>query len=389
MKNRLLWILAVVLVLGLGVVLGAGLVTFSPPTVIVQAAASLQGAVNRDAGLLIGAVQADSPAAKAGLVRGDIIVEANGKTLDSKSAPLDLLKDLKAGEKLTLKVLHGDEVRTMDITLADQNGKPFLGISPAFTGRFGLRGLLPQNGQKLILKAGARIQEVITGGPAEKAGLKVGDEILKVNDQAVDLTNDLAKVLSTLKPGADVKLNVQRKGEATAVDVQLTLGENPDKVGQAYLGIKYVMLPAFNGDKILPNPGNGQNLNPARPNLPNLPQIPWHAGLAVSEVKSGSPAEMAGLKAKDIITEINGKAAGTPEDFVNQIKAAKIGDKLTLTVLRTGEANSLKIEVTLGANPAQTDQAYLGASITSFMRNFQRGGNNNKPTVPPNPGGNF
>jgi S1-C subfamily serine protease len=223
------------------------------------------------------------------------------------------------------------------------------------------------------------VTEVVAGGPSEKAGLKVGDVILKVNDTTLDATNDLAKVLSSLKPGDSAKLNVQHKGESAALDISVTLGDNPDKAGQAYLGIQYIS--GGQGPKF----GNGQTL-PQRPNNsdPNLPKIPNHAGLVVAEVKAGSPAEKAGIKVNDVITEINGKAAGTPDELVKLVQAAKIGDTLTLTILRKGESNTLKVEATLTANPDQKDQAYLGVSIGGMMRGFQRGGRNNViPT--PNP----
>ena len=118
MRNRIFWILAVTLVLGVGIGLGAGFVTLGSQTHIVQADASLP-AENRDAGILVGAVQADSPAAKAGLVRGDIIIEVNGTALDAKNPAGVLLMDSKAGDKLTLKLLHGDEVRNVEVILAD------------------------------------------------------------------------------------------------------------------------------------------------------------------------------------------------------------------------------------------------------------------------------
>lgn len=398
MKNRLFWLVAVVLVLGMGVVLGAGLVGFGAQMQTVQAAASVPAAVDRDAGLLVGAVQADSPAAKAGIVRGDIIVEANGEAVDAKTRALDWLKDLKAGDKLALKVLHGDDLRSVEVTLGDQNGKPFLGIAPAFSLPTvnGLAGKLPftQNSPKTSPKVnGALVTQVVTDGPADKAGIKVGDVILKVNDQAVDANNDLAKALAAFKPGNNVKLNVQHKGASAASDVVVILGENPDKAGQVYLGIQYKLVNAMFERLPMPNGQNGTVPQPRQPGqgggtLPTPKQSV--SGLVVSEVKAGSPAEKAGLKAKDLVTAVNGNATGTAEDFVNLVKAAKPGDTLTLTVTRSREQNPLKIEVVLGENPDQKGQAYLGVSIGSPMRSFQRSvpnGNqpNNRTPVNPTP----
>ena len=369
MRNRLYWILAITLVLGMGVVLGAGLVTFGGQTQIVQAAAVLL-AENRNAGILVGAVMADSPAAQAGLVRGDIIVEVNGTALDANNPAATLLKGSKVGDILTLKVLHGDNVLTVKVTLADQNGTPYLGILPAYTNGRGFgdlrktpagNGQVPEKGT-----SGAHVVEVLAGGPAEKAGIKLGDTILKLNDQVIDANNDLAKVLAAFKPGASIQLNVQRKGETAALDLPVTLGENPAKAGQAYLGIKYQML--------------GDSSTMPKSQTPGQPQNPRiQAGLVVTEVKTGSPAEKAGLKAKDVITEVNARAVTNADDFVKQVQSAKVGDKLTLTVTRTGEANPLKIEVVLGANPDKSDQAYLGVSVSGKLRGFPGGMPNGGP----------
>jgi S1-C subfamily serine protease len=384
MKNRLFGLIAVVLVLGMGVILGAGLVGWGSQTGTVQAAASVPAAVDRDAGVLVGSVQADGPAAKAGIVRGDIIVEANGKAVDAKTRAQDWLKDLKPGDKLALKVLHGDDMRSVEVTLGDQNGKPFLGIAPAFSAPMigGWAGKIPftQNSPKLSQKlSGALVAEVVSGGPADKAGLKAGDMILKVNDQAIDANNDLAKVLQTFKPGNNVKLSVQHQGTDAAADIVVILGENPEKAGQAYLGIQYRMVGAML-DR-LPNSQGGVMPQPRQPGQGGTLPTPKQSlsGLVVSEVKAGSPAEKAGLKTKDLITEVNGKATSTAEDFVNLVKAAKPGDVLTLTVTRSGEQNPLKIDVTLAENPDQKGQAYLGVSIGSTLRGFQRGVPNNQP----------
>lgn len=368
MKSRLFWILAVVLLVGLGVVVGGGAVYLGLHTTPVEAAARLQTTPDRNAGILVGAVEADSPADKAGIVRGDIILEANGTAISAPNRALDLLKDLKSGDTLNLKILHGDTTRDVTITLGDKNGIPYLGISPAFTVPLGrMSGKLPlANGQSVT---GARITEVIAGSPAEQAGLKVGDIILMVNDQTLDADHDLASVLSAYKIGDTVTLNVQRSGETTPLDIKTMLGENPNQAGQAYLGIRYQIMV------------KGWNFNGTPPK--NLPDMPFsrEAGLYVSTVAPGSPAEKAGLKPKDIITRVDGSPITTADDFVKKIQAAKPGDKMTLTVSRIGEQNPLTIEVTLAANPDNSGQTYLGVTLGAFGRGFQR----TMPPITPKP----
>jgi S1-C subfamily serine protease len=85
---------------------------------------------------------------------------------------------------------------------------------------------------------GAMVQEVINGSPADKAGLKSGDMITAVESTPVDENHSLADILGGYKPGAQVALEIWRMNETIAIKVEL--GENPDKKGQPYLGVRYV-----------------------------------------------------------------------------------------------------------------------------------------------------
>jgi len=98
---------------------------------------------------------------------------------------------------------------------------------------------------------GAIVREVISGTPAEQAGLKVGDIITAVDNIPIDQNHALADVLSQYKPGDQVTLEVQRAGSVDALKV--TLGENPDNPGKSYLGVYYSDFPML---RSTPNPGD-------------------------------------------------------------------------------------------------------------------------------------
>jgi putative serine protease PepD len=74
------------------------------------------------------------------------------------------------------------------------------------------------------------------------------------------------------------------------------------------------------------------------------------AGALVSQVVSGSPADTAGLKAGDVITALDGKAIASANDLTASLSAHAPGDKVTLTVTRSGSTTS--IDVTLGSRPS-------------------------------------
>jgi S1-C subfamily serine protease len=106
------------------------------------------------------------------------------------------------------------------------NGKvprPYLGIvsqplSRALSAYYNLR-----DEAGALLDHGVVIQEVVAGSPAESVGLRVGDVIGAINDQAIDQDHALSNVLIRFKPGDKVTLTVYRAGQKLSVPI--TLGE--------------------------------------------------------------------------------------------------------------------------------------------------------------------
>lgn len=90
------------------------------------------------------------------------------------------------------------------------------------------------------IAAGAVLQEVIAGSPAEQAGLKPGDVITAVNNTPINQNHRLVDIVGLHKPGDQVTLRVRRAGEA--LTLKATLGENPDQAGRPYLGVRYADL---------------------------------------------------------------------------------------------------------------------------------------------------
>jgi membrane-associated protease RseP (regulator of RpoE activity) len=108
--------------------------------------------------------------------------------------------------------------------------------------------------------------------------------------------------------------------------------------------------------------------------LPDLPEG-IVSGVVVGKVSPGSPAEQAGLQPGDVITAINDQPVKNPRAFVKTIQSHQPGDRISLTIFRSGEEESLTIQVTLGENPEQHGQAYLGVTVSGYFFNFQKDGN--------------
>ena len=85
------------------------------------------------------------------------------------------------------------------------------------SGYLGVSGTDPTLG-----RAGALINEVVKGGPADKAGLQVGDLVVSVNDKAVQGMDDLAAQIRLLEPGQTVRLGIVRDGKQQTITATLT-----------------------------------------------------------------------------------------------------------------------------------------------------------------------
>lgn len=319
-------------------------------------------------GVLVGAVFSGSPAEKAGISRGDIVLSADGKDVNTVPDLVQAVEARKAGDTLSLRIKHGDAERTLKLALAERNARPYLGILP-YAPQFvrneaqESRGLPPRNGASVV--------RVLPGSPAEKAGVKAADLIVSADGVMVGPQNDLSALIAKHKVGDTVTLSVVTAGQP-ARDITVILEKNPQKPDSPYLGIEYgrprgfSMMPGFSRGMLGPfgregfGPGAGGNII---------------QGTIVDAVSDNSPAAKAGIKARDIITAVDGTAVISPRGLVDALSKRKPGDAVTVTVYRFNDGKSVQIKVTLGQAPqgsgsqgnAAASGAFLGATVSRFM----------------------
>lgn len=201
-------------------------------------------------GLVIVAVEPGSPAAQAGLQRGDILLSVDGQSVNTLADLRAVLGRHRPGETVTVTVRRGESTRAFSITLGERNGRAYLGVQVA-AGPGPLWDLSPRWGRPWgpwpfgpwsRAGSGALILRVEPGSPAAHAGLQTGDWITAVDGQDLAPGADLSERIAAHRPGDRVVLTVWRPGVGEHT-VSVSLGEHPEKPGQAYLGVRYVMLP--------------------------------------------------------------------------------------------------------------------------------------------------
>ena len=145
--------------------------------------------------------------------------------------PIDIAKPLlaqaSAGQPLARPYL-GIRFETIDPTIQKDNGLPvdhgaWIPTASAAANQGNGQGgnVQDPNGFGLGNGQPAVQDSIVTGGPADQAGLKAGDIITAVNGTAIDATHPLDLVMSQYGPGQSVKLDVLRDGQATTVNVVL------------------------------------------------------------------------------------------------------------------------------------------------------------------------
>ena len=171
---------------------------------------------------------------------------------------------------------------------------------------------------KLKDAAGALIGDVVPKGPADKAGLKQADVVLEFNGKKVPDSRRLRLMVGTVKPGTAVPVKILREGSTKSLEVTVQQQPGTEEIAKGD-------GPANPDNGTL----NGVSVSDLDPEARQQMKIPEHiTGAVITEVEPGSPAAEAGLKAGDVIQEINRHPVKTAEEAVKLTETPK--DKVTL-----------------------------------------------------------
>jgi serine protease Do len=166
---------------------------------------------------------------------------------------------------------------------------------------------------------GALVSSVEPGGPADKAGLRVGDVVQRLGDKPVLDSGDLPALVGQALPGERTQLGIWRQGKAVELGVQL--GDASDKVATV-----------AQADPVAGKGRLGLALRPLSPSEQH--SIGISGGLLVERVQQG-PAALAGLQRGDVLLAINGAKVKDIAQLQTAVAHAK--KSIALLIQRDGD----------------------------------------------------
>lgn len=187
--------------------------------------------------------------------------------------------------------------------------------------------------------AGATIKEVSKDSPADKAGLREGDVITRINEKQISEPQDLYESIGELKPGDKVTVTYLRDGKSAKATA--TLDERKDMEARTFRmpqGMDRDLF-RFHMPEMRDAPGGGKRLGLS------VQDTEDGKGARVLRVTPGSAAEKAGFKTDDVITAIAGKTVNNAKDVAETYSDNKEKESISASIKRNGSVQTLTIKV--------------------------------------------
>lgn len=292
---------------------------------------------------------------------------------------------------------------TATFAFAQKSPEPAKPARPAVPGTFftfstemsggylglGLSEVTTANYQKLGLGEvrGAAVEKVAENSPAAKAGLQTGDVVVKFDGESVTSVRKLQRLIAEVSPDHKVTMTIVRGGAEQEITVVMGKREMPAMYNGSFGGTALTReLPVFPQEPAMPQMPQMQNM-PQMPRMPNMPRIQSTQpgddsgtvflnnganayvfgssrqlgvsvsnlskqlaeyfgtdgkGLLINEVRADTAAAKAGLRAGDVILEIDGKSVDSSNDLVRAVNSKKEGD-IVLTVVRDRQTMTINV----------------------------------------------
>jgi C-terminal processing protease CtpA/Prc len=245
-----------------------------------------------------------------------------------------------------------------------------------------LQDISPDIEEVMDLKSdeGVLVTEVVEDSPAEKAGIESKDVIVGFTEEGkggfekVEDASQLKKMVKESSPGEVIKLKVSREGKEKVLTV--TVGKVPEsdfysqrviKIPQAKAKDKALDTYLFtfsSGSRI------GVKVQDLTEQLGDYFGATDGEGVLITEVEEDMPAQKAGLKAGDVIVEVDGKKIEDSGELISAISDKEKGDKVNIKVIRNHQPQTFAVEVAEGKGESSFDFSGLD-NMKIFKKSLQ------------------
>jgi S1-C subfamily serine protease len=196
-----------------------------PPTVIVANPSSYMGVYFSDEsefeGAFLDGVVDGTPADRAGLIGGDVIIEAYGRPIRGRRDMSRLLESLPPGTEMHIRVLRDGQTIDLLLTTGSEDDSDrsspdrphgFFGIDPGELERVHI----PDKDLR-----GVQLNDVLANDPADIAGIREGDIVIEFNGHPIRTPRELLRRINQTQPYETVEVKVVRNGEEIVISVRM------------------------------------------------------------------------------------------------------------------------------------------------------------------------
>ncbi len=202
-------------------------------------------------------------------------------------------------------------------------------------------------GLDLDVKRGVLINGVEDGSPADEAGIEDGDVIIEFDGQKINSPDDLRELVEDTDVGEKVEVIVIREGDEKTL--HLVVGERPEKLawsfydgdddGHFFVNLKDNVHDALTG--LWPGPRLGVKAMELNEDLASYFDADEDDGVLVLGVEDESVADEAGIKAGDVIREVDGEDVSSVDELRHSLKGFEEGDEFDVAIIRHGKKKTL------------------------------------------------
>jgi len=317
--------------------------------------------IEENYGVYIKAVVDDTPAAKAGFKKGDVLMQIADEKVYTDNQLNKMLQNYEEGQTVKVLVHRDGKMKKLKLTFAakkipGREKKAYIGIT--------MQEVTEAVQKRLELKEnyGILLTKVVPEGPADNAGLMKDDVILKLNGDKLYTLGQFKKIINNHKPDDVIKTVFVRNGKSKNIDV--TLG-GKEVFGNEFFFPKIEMFQKAPEKMFVYKYGKENNkwigvyVNANITVEYNDDKKTEIVQLSIEDVIEGTPADKAGLLKGDILLRAGDRVIEELSDLTKAISKKEIGEKIELQILRDDKKMKLMVEVAERAQKNRRDKIEL------------------------------